>query len=51
MIFEVLLPYGFLLEYNGIVTRLAQDSVLLPYGFLLEFAISNCLTYFRCIAP
>ena len=39
MIFEVLLPYGFLLEYNVEVERKLPDSVLLPYGFLLEYNI------------
>ena len=37
MIFEVLLPYGFLLEYNLQINYLWTFTVLLPYGFLLEY--------------
>ena len=39
MIFEVLLPYGFLLEYNDNPSSLAISVVLLPYGFLLEYMV------------
>ena len=37
MIFEVLLPYGFLLEYNSRFLLTFFLFVLLPYGFLLEY--------------
>ena len=37
MIFEVLLPYGFLLEYNEGANKNHWEIVLLPYGFLLEY--------------
>ena len=37
MIFEVLLPYGFLLEYNPNAIPAVFSKVLLPYGFLLEY--------------
>ena len=37
MIFEVLLPYGFLLEYNSFPETASFPAVLLPYGFLLEY--------------
>ena len=38
-IFEVLLPYEFLLEQNQILLMGMVNSVLLPYEFLLE---QNC---------
>ena len=34
---HVLLPYGFLLEYNKHVYLFNVYPVLLPYGFLLEY--------------
>ena len=34
---KVLLPYGFLLEYNHSIRMSCFLSVLLPYGFLLEY--------------
>ena len=44
MIFEVLLPYGFLLEYNAYDALKIDGEVLLPYGFLLEYNCSEmCL--------
>lgn len=33
MIFEVLLPYGFLLEYNGLRGSITLGGVLLSYVF------------------
>ena len=35
-IFEVLLPYEFLLEQNNIAKTQRMEKVLLPYEFLLE---------------